>query len=576
MLKFRIFFAVALVAFSLGNAASFTSTHGKLSVSGGKILDKNSQEVVLRGMSFYWYNGPWDGWQPGNSFYTSSNVSALANNWNVSVVRAAIGNVQQSPSEALAKAKDMIKWADDAGIYVIIDNHSHIAHRPAHSTAAQNFFRDVSAYVKQNNYTHVLYEIYNEPVCDWDQANNNDCASNQKTTWAQIKSYAQTVINVIRANDADGLIIVGTPGFSSNITAARNDPISGKNILYALHFYAGESGHSNYRPALKVAYCKNFPVFVSEWGTSPASGSGTINTSNSNTWISLLEAAKISYANWSLSTAGSSGALTSTSVNGSLTASGTYVKNLFKLNTSGTSLSNVGLSAETIDCSSPEPTGPDGRIMFGSNGSLANFASKTDADSVNAKQWALVNKAPTFTADYTFIEIEEPGTYLISFYVGATANGTVSWSGSGIDSGQAQITSTGALDTYDYTETKLLKISESPETPLHLSFSMPSANSLYAAYVYAYRASKNDSIKYGISPVIKSAMSAKHWNFDAAAKSFVFEQSGGTLAIYNLRGERKMFFSANGNVSIKELPSATYIAVYKRGSESSKKLIHLR
>jgi len=576
MLRFRVFFAIALVAFSLGNAASFTSTHGKLSVSGGKILNKNNQEVVLRGMSFYWYNGPWSGGQPGNQFYTSSNVSAVANNWNASVVRAAIGNVQQNPSDALSMAKSMMDWANSAGVYVIIDNHSHIAHRASHSTAAQNFFRDVSAYVKQKNYTHVIYEIYNEPVCDWDQANETNCASNQKTTWAQIKSYAETVINVIRANDADGLIIIGTPSYSGNISSARSNPISGKNLLYALHFYSGDSGHSNYRLSLEAAYCNDFPVFVSEWGTTAASGGGTVNTSNSNTWISLLEAAKVSHANWSLSnTSESSAALTGTDVSGGLTTSGTYVKNLFKLNTAGTSLSSVGLSARTIDCSSTEPIGPTGRLMFETNGSLADFASKTGADSANAKLWSLVNTAPAFTADYTFVGIEKPGTYLIRFYVGATASGTVSWSGPGISSGQAQITSTGALDTYKYTETKLLTVYEYPETPLHLSFSMPSANSLYAAYVYTRLPSEEDSIQYGISPVIKSA-NAKHWNFDAATKSFVFEENGGTLAIYSLQGERKMFLAANGRASIKELPSATYIAVYKRGSETTRKLIHLR
>jgi len=578
MLKFRIFFVAVLVAFSLSNAANFTTTHGKLSVSGGKILNKNSQEVVLRGMSFYWYNGPWGGGQPGNSFYTSSNVSAVANNWNASVIRAAIGNVQQNPSDALGMAKNMMDWANSAGIYVIIDNHSHIAHRSAHSTAAQNFFKDVSAYVKQKNYTHVIYEIYNEPVCDWDQANNSNCASNQKTTWAQIKSYAETVINVIRANDQDGLIIVGTPGYSSDISAARNSPISGKNILYALHFYAGTSGHSNYRLALEAAYCNNFPVFVSEWGTSESSGGGNVNTSNSNTWISLLEAAKVSHANWSLSnTSETSAALTGSDVNGGLTTSGSYVKNLFKLNNSGTSLSSVGLSTQTINCNTTGPAGPDGRISFGSNGSLANFASKTDADSINAKFWVLVNKAPTFTADYTFVSIGKPGTYLIQFYTGSTENGKVSWSGRGISSGEAQITSSGSLSTYQYTEPKLLTVTEAPETPLHLSFQMSSANSLYAAYVYAYSADSLDSIKYNITPIKNLAMSAANWSFDVSKGIFLFSQSGGSLAIYNLRGERKAIFAVGkNNISVKALPSGTYIAVYRRGSETSKQTIFLK
>ncbi len=582
MIRFRIFFASALLfAFSLGNAANFTSTHGKLSVSGGKILNKNNQEIVLRGMSLYWYNGPWGGGQPGNQFYTSSVVSDVANNWNANVIRAAIGD------RNVSMAKNMMDWANSAGIYVIIDNHSHNAHNE--TANVQSFFRDVSAHVKEKGYTHVIYEIYNEPTCN-DGSNNNNCTA---TTWAQIKTFAESVIGTIRGNDADGLIIVGTPYYSSNVAAPRQNPLSGRNILYALHFYAGTSGHSNYRASLVAAYCADFPVFVSEWGTSEASGGGSINTNNSNTWLSLLEAAKVSHANWSLSnTNESSAALTGTSItaNGGTTASGSYVRNILKLNT-GSSLSSVGLTEQTIDCSSETPSGPDGRLSFLDNGPIANFAEKSGADSVTTV-WgaALANSSTTFTADYNFVGIQAPGTYLIEFYYGSTADGTVSWSGRGISSGQAQIASTGSLTKFQYTEPQLLTVTEVPETPLQLSFNMPSANSLYAIYVYAHTA-KNcaDSAKWGIgdvewdgeeciylSPIRKLTAGGKQWNFDAAAGAFIFEETGGSLAIYNLRGERKALFPASGRVSLKGLPAGAYLAIYRRGSESHRKTIFLK
>ena len=119
-----------------------------------------------------------------------------------------------------------------------------------------------------------------------------------------------------------------------------------------MHFYAGTSAHGNYRIALEAAYCNDFPVFVTEWGTSEASGGGSINTNSSNTWISLLEAAKVSHTNWSLSrTNESSAALTGTSItaSGGTTASGTYVRNLMRLN-NGASLTDVGLTERTINC----------------------------------------------------------------------------------------------------------------------------------------------------------------------------------------------------------------------------------
>jgi hypothetical protein len=536
MLKKSLIFV--LTVFALCNAASFTTTHGKLKVSNGKILNKNNAEVVLRGMSLYWYNGPWGGNQPGNQFYTQQVVSDLANNWGASLVRAAIGD------KNVAIAKNMMDWANSAGIYVIIDNHSHTAHNE--TQAVQNFFSEVSKYAKDKGYTHVIYEIYNEPA--------------QGTTWAQIKTFAQPVISTIRGNDADGLIIVGTPAMSSSIAVAKNEPLTGNsahNVLYALHFYAGETGHNIYKDALKGVYCAGTPIFVSEWGTSPASGNGGVNTANSSSWISLLEAAKVSHANWSLSNAGeSSAALSGTSVTGGLTASGTYVKNLMKLN-SGTSLSGVGLTAQTIDCSSSQPTGPDGRIEFGYEGSMVNFASKNGADSVSvANSWALANTSATFTVDYTLFDIPKTGIYAINFELAGTAGGTVSWSGSGIESGQTQYQSTGSLNTFSYIGKQKIVIKESPETSLHFSFQTSSANSLRARSFYVVKPDSADSVKFGITTPIHRLIIKEKLN-------------EGTLSVFNLRGEKI-------GVSLKGLPTGVYIAIYRNGRETVKKTIYLK
>ncbi|MCL2283525.1 MAG: glycoside hydrolase family 5 protein [Fibromonadales bacterium] len=312
----------------------------KLSVNGPNLM-KNGEKFVLRGMSLYWYEGPWGGQQPGNSFYTEATVMALANpdTWGANLVRAAIGNVKQDPGVALSVAKNMMDWAKNAGIYVIIDNHSHIAHRPGHAEAANNFFREVSSYAKEKGYTHVIYEIYNEPVCDWDKTETN-CTNAERTSWETIKSFSVGVINTIRGNDPDGIILVGTPNFSANIQVAASDPIAGHNLMYVLHYYAGT--HMGYQTRFKEAYCANFPIFISEWGTPASSGTGTINVENNNSWMSLVESAGVSWANWSLVTAKeTSAALASMDVNGPTTESGTMVKTWIRELNAGRSTSGV-------------------------------------------------------------------------------------------------------------------------------------------------------------------------------------------------------------------------------------------
>jgi endoglucanase len=570
MIRFSFFAAVFLLSVC-ASAASYTTTHGKLKVSEGKILDKNNNVVVLRGMSLFW-----NIWDDGSKFYTQAVVNSLANNWNTSVVRAAIGD------RKVQDAKNMMDWAYNAGIYVIIDNHSHNAHNE--TDAVKTFFSDVSAYVKQKNYTHVLYEIYNEPVCK--SGGSTNCEPAQRTTWAELKTFSQSVISTIRTNDADGLIIVGTPFYSSSITAARLDPLTGTyahNVLYTLHFYAGldkdeaSSPHNAYKVRVDSAFCKKFPVFVTEWGTSGASGNGTISTSNSNDWISLLEAAKVSHVNWSITDKNEvSAALASNQIEGSLTPSGTYVKNLFKLNT-GSSLSSVGLTAKTINCPAPPPE-RDGKIEFGKAGNVANYASVSGADSIVTGSMAVLeNTSKDFTSSYTLYGIPKPGIYVIQFATSSTAGGTVSWSGSGISSGQLDISNNGSLTNYKYGDAHPITISQSPETQLNLSFKTPTAKTLRAAYVRVRMADSADSVNFEIPSSIKPLISSKHWSYNAAMQSFIFEENNnGSLAIYNLRGERKAIYAATGKVFIKNMPSGAYLAVYRNNRETQTKTIYLK
>jgi endoglucanase len=329
------------------------TTGSKLYVEGRQLM-LDGQPKVLRGMSMYWYNGPWAQGQPGNNYYTSGTIQKLAdpNDWGSNVVRAAIGCVYEKPDAALTMAKNMMDWTNNSGIYVIIDNHTHYAHRPAAATAANNFFREVSAYVKQKGYTHVIYEIYNEPVCDDDTyltrpTETTGCAASARASWETIKTYSQTVINTIRSNDPDGVILIGTPFFSSEIQQARSNPITGqKNLMYTLHYYTGT--HMNYQQRFKDAYCGNFPIFITEWGTPNADGSGAINEANNNSWMSLVEGAKVSWANWSLLQAGtgtseSSGALANSdgTVSGATSQSGTIVKRWIKELNAGRSVSGI-------------------------------------------------------------------------------------------------------------------------------------------------------------------------------------------------------------------------------------------
>ena len=150
---------------------------------------------------------------------------------------------------------------------------------------AKAFFEEMSSLYK--DYDNVIYEICNEP--------------NGGTTWADVKSYAEEVIPIIRKNTKDALIIVGTPTWSQDVDIAAEDPVTGyDNIMYAVHFYAA-THTDNIRNKVTTALSKGLPIFVSEFSICDASGNGAIDYDQAAKWFDLIDSNNLSYAAWNLS-----------------------------------------------------------------------------------------------------------------------------------------------------------------------------------------------------------------------------------------------------------------------------------
>ena len=146
------------------------------------------------------------------------------------------------------------------------------------------FFKKMSN--KYRKEKHVFYEICNEP--------------NGGVQWKTIKSYAKSVIKVIRKADKNAVVIVGTPTWSQDVDMAAKSPLKGKNIMYAFHFYAATHG-DDLRAKVNAALRSKLPLFCSEFSACDASGNGNYDFSSANKWISLMNRNKISYCCWSLS-----------------------------------------------------------------------------------------------------------------------------------------------------------------------------------------------------------------------------------------------------------------------------------
>jgi len=270
--------AVLMMALT-AQAAGPVKRWGQLQVQGTQLCDQQGNPVVLRGVSLGWHN-IWP------RFYNKKVVRTLKNDWNATVVRAAMGvttvedNYLDNPSFALECVEKVVKAAIKEDIYVIIDWHAH----EMHTKEAKAFFAQMAQ--KYGKYPHVIYELYNEPVED---------------SWESLKQYASEIITEIRKYDPDNIILMGCPHWDQDVHVVAESPLRGfSNIMYTLHYYA--STHKEYlRDRMEDAVKRGIPIFVSESGVTEASGNGVIDPESQQLWLDRMEKLKISWLCWSLS-----------------------------------------------------------------------------------------------------------------------------------------------------------------------------------------------------------------------------------------------------------------------------------
>ena len=259
--------------------AQFVKHHGQLSVSGTQLVDKNNNPIVLRGMSFGWHS-MWP------RFYNEKAVEWLKKDFNCNIVRAAMGielgqmSYMKEPQFSKEKIEAVIKGAIKSDIYVIIDWHSH----NVNLKEAKEFFAEMSK--KYAKYPNVIYEIFNEP---------------DHETWPEIKTYAEEVIKVIRENDPNNIILIGSPHWDQDVNLPAADPIKGySNLMYTMHFYAATHG-KELRDKTDEAIKSGLPIFISESAGMEATGDGPLNYQAWQEYIDWMEERKLSWITWSIS-----------------------------------------------------------------------------------------------------------------------------------------------------------------------------------------------------------------------------------------------------------------------------------
>ena len=260
--------------------------HGKLSVKGTNLVDAKGNKYQLKGVSTHGI-----AWFP--EFINKDAFKTLRDDWGANTIRLAMYTAEYNgyctggnQTELKKKVEEGVKYATELGMYVIIDWHVLNDRDPnTYKAQASAFFDDMSK--KYANYDNVIYEICNEP--------------NGGVSWSSIKKYADEIIQVIRKNDSDAIILVGTPTWSQDVDQVAANPVqNGYNVMYTLHFYAATHKDAIWSK-LKTALNAGTPIFISEFSICDASGNGGIDYNSANSWKSLIKQYNLSYIGWNLS-----------------------------------------------------------------------------------------------------------------------------------------------------------------------------------------------------------------------------------------------------------------------------------
>ena len=276
--KSKIILLLLALSCSIANA-QFVKKHGQLSVKGNQLVDKNQKPIVLGGVSFGWHS-MWP------RFYNEKAVSWLAKDFKCNVVRAAMGieagehSYMKEPQFSKEKIEAVVNGAIKSDIYVIIDWHSH----NINLKEAKEYFDEISK--KYGKYPNVIYEVFNEP---------------DHETWPEVKAYSEEIIKIIRANDPDNIILVGSPRWDQDVNLPAADPIKGfDNLMYTMHFYAATHG-KELRDRTDEAIKSGLPIFISESAGMEATGNGPMNYVAWQEYIDWMEERKLSWITWSIS-----------------------------------------------------------------------------------------------------------------------------------------------------------------------------------------------------------------------------------------------------------------------------------
>jgi endoglucanase len=268
-----------------------------VTVRGTRFVDANGDTVTFRGIAI---SDP-DKLETQGHWNKAHFVHAKEMGANI--VRIPIHPVawrERTAGKYLKLLDQAVAWCTELGLYVMIDWHSignlkmGLFQDPYYNTTEQEtyeFWRTIARHFK-GHHTPAFYELFNEPTIFNGQLG--------RMSWSEWKKINENMIHLIRAYDADKVILVAGLDWAYDLTPLHDDPIDAEGIGYVSHPYPHKRTKP-YEPKWEENFgfaAGRYPVVVTEFGFTLGRGDDADNREYGTAIINYMEAKGISWVAW--------------------------------------------------------------------------------------------------------------------------------------------------------------------------------------------------------------------------------------------------------------------------------------
>jgi hypothetical protein len=174
----------------------------------------------------------------------------------------------------MAILDNAVTWCKNNGMYVMVDWHS--CGNPVKGIFLDPYAEEYRTTVAEMTefWTLVATRYRNEPAVAFYEIFNEAAALEWKSGslfWPDWRDTADSIINVIYANNPEAIPLVGGLNFSYNLRGVAAAPLRNKGVVFSVHPYPGRAGEpweENWEKDFGYL-AGDYPVFLTEFGFDP-------------------------------------------------------------------------------------------------------------------------------------------------------------------------------------------------------------------------------------------------------------------------------------------------------------------